>query len=425
MQKDSHFSAVYNLIKYISYNNIYLAYSGGLDSQVLLHILAILKEENPELKISAIHINHGLSNNADLWANSCNTTCNKFNIPFIEKKVHVPNLHTKGHSLEATARHLRYAAFAEILKQDDYLLTAHHKDDQAETLLLQLFRGAGPKGLSAMPEKIPFQKGFLVRPLLNFTREDLKKYAKENNLEWNEDESNADVNFDRNYIRHEIMPLIKKRWPSAHISVARAANHYAEATELLEELAKQDLLNSKGTQPNTLSITKVLLLPKARQKNLLRYWIHSLKLPIPSTIKLETILSNVLMSRKDAMPLVAWQGAEVRRYKDNLYIMPPLLKIPKGLILNWNDLTKPFVLPHNLGVLNWQEIKKQNPLISDKGKITIRFRQNGETIKFSNRYGTHSLKKIFQEKQIPSWKRETIPLLYCDDKLLHICLRTC
>ncbi|OGT06953.1 MAG: tRNA lysidine(34) synthetase TilS [Gammaproteobacteria bacterium GWE2_37_16] len=402
---------------------VFLAYSGGLDSKVLLHALVILKIKNPELQISAIHINHGLSPNADQWAKNCLGTCRKFGIDLIIKKISVKTALQKGHSLEAVARDLRYAAFTEILNSGDLLLTAHHSDDQAETLLLQLFRGAGPKGLSAMPEKMPLGKGFLLRPLLPFSRHELEEYAHKNHLEWHEDESNADINFDRNYIRHTIMPLIKKRWGGILGPLCRVAEHCAEASELLNDLANQDYLNLQGTKPHTLSVKKLLSLSVARQSNVLRYWLHLLQLPTPSCVKLQNILHDVLLSRSDAMPLVTWREIEVRRYGDDIYTMSPLQKLPGNLIIPWEDLEKPLVLPYKLGTLDYKNIADKAGLpLPPKDKITIRFRQGGERIKLPNRQGTHSLKKLFQEWRVPPWQRNLIPLVYCDEKLIWVCI---
>ena len=402
---------------------IFIAYSGGLDSKVLLHALATLKKQNPELQISAIHINHGLSPNADQWAKNCLTTCQKFGIDLIIKKIAVKTALQKGHSLEAVARDLRYAAFTELLNDGDFLLTAHHKDDQAETLLLQLFRGAGPKGLSAMPEKMPLGKGFLLRPLLHFSRQELEKYAKQHDLKWHEDESNADLNFDRNYIRHTIMPVIKKRWSGILAPLCRVVEHCAEASELLNDLAAEDYLNLQGTKPHTLSVKKLLALSLARRSNVLRYWLNILQLPTPSCAKLQNILHDVLLSRVDAMPLVTWHKAEVRRYGDDVYAMPPLQKLPENLIIAWDDVEKPLVLPNNLGSLDYKKIVKESGLTKlPTEKNTIRFRQGGERIKLPNRQGTHSLKNLFQEWQIPPWQRDLIPLVYCNEKLIWVCI---
>jgi tRNA(Ile)-lysidine synthase len=402
-------------------NNLFVAYSGGLDSQVLLDALVKLRALNSKLKITAIHVDHNLSPNARIWSEHCQKICKKLGVSLVARKVDARIDARSGLSQEAVARDLRYEVMQKLLKKGDCLLTAHHADDQAETLLLQLFRGAGPKGLSAMPEKIPFGKAILLRPFLTFSRSELHVYARKNLLPWINDESNTDIKFDRNYIRHKVMPLIKKRWPGILITSARVARHSAEASELLKELAEGDYLKVIGAKANTLSISKLCLLSDARQRNVIRYWFHILHLPTPSSAKLSDIQKNVLLSRRDAMPKVSWQGAEVCRFRDNIYAFEPIKAITDNLILPWSNLHKPLKLPGTLGMLSCKISSEDKKLFTKlKNKITVRFRCGGERCKLPHRTGTHELKKLFQEWQIPTWQRNFIPLIYYGDEMLAV-----
>ena len=223
----------------------WVAYSGGLDSSVLLSLFAELRRQLP-IKLKAIHINHGLSPNASTWASLCATQCQSLQISYLERSVQVNA--NDGESIEEVARKKRYAVFAKCLEDGDILLTAHHQDDQAETFLLQLLRGAGVKGLAAMPQVKAFARGQHMRPLLEFSRSHLQAYAKERQLVWVDDESNLNLDFARNYIRHQLMPVLLQQWEGASDVIARSAAHCAEAQALLEEYALTDCEKVKGSK---------------------------------------------------------------------------------------------------------------------------------------------------------------------------------
>jgi tRNA(Ile)-lysidine synthase len=395
---------------------ILIAYSGGLDSHALLHLLVQLRKTQPKLQLVAIHINHNLSLNAKLWTKHCKKICKNLRVRCIIKSVKA-KVKFKDYSPEEIARKLRYEAFAENLPKNAVLVTAHHADDQAETLLLQLFRGAGPKGLAAMPTKAKFGKGWLVRPLLCFSREELLQYAKEYKLRWIEDESNADIKFQRNLIRHKLMPIIRKTWPGITTTLNRAATLCAAANELLEDLAAEDLVNAVSDK-GALAIGALKKLSLARQKNVLRFWLNTLHLPIPSEAKLNEIIRTVINSRSDAKPLVCWQGIEIRRFQNYLYAMAQLLLHDKKQILQFN-LRRPLKLPGNLGVLHAKTSKKFLATFKSK-KFTVQFRRGGEKLKLSKRQGTRELKKLMQEWQIPPWLRDRTPLVYCGNEIIAV-----
>ena len=403
------------IFKLTRHHEFLIAYSGGMDSHVLLHSLVMLRKRHPELQLRSVHVHHGLSSNADLWVEHCRRICTDLNVEFIVRYVKAKSRNKR--SPEAVARKLRYQEFANLLTKDECLLTAHHADDQAETLLLQLFRGSGTKGLAAMPEHKGFMLGTLVRPLLEFSRQELYEYAKQNNLNWIEDESNENIGYDRNFIRHQLLPIVKKRWSSILKTLARVAEHCANASELLSVLAEQDYVKVCGSKPNTLSIKKLLQLDTARQSNIIRYWLHKLNLPTPTSIKMQHIIKDILHCRIDATPVVHWQYAEVRRYRDDLYAFKPLEKYDTSMILVW-DITKPLKLPADLGMLHPDILKDHEIDLVTAKNITVRFRQGGERFKIEGRTGTHELKKIFQENGIPPWQRDRVPLIYQDNELV-------
>ncbi len=389
----------------------YVAYSGGLDSTVLLHFL-----KQQHYPVHAIHINHQLQSQSTQWAEHCAQQCKAWNIPCTVKTVDVNK--QVGESLESAAREARYAVFKEILVENSIICTAHHQDDQAETLLLQLLRGSGVAGLAAMPVNASLGKGYLCRPFLSVSRASLHEYAINHGLKWIEDPSNEKTEFDRNYIRHEVMPVLQKRWPSAAQTLSRSAEHCAQASDLITECAEQDYaLTSLG---NTLLINACLLLSDARQKQLLRYWLVKQGFSLPSTAQLKQLREQLLDSREDAQPLIRWGNVVVRRYQDQLFAeahqeIPDLTEIT----LPW-DLKNPLILPAGLGRLEASHSHGKGLSASklSEAPLSIHFRSsNGERCQPVDRAHSQVLKKLFQEYAIPPWKRSQMPLLYCGDTL--------
>lgn len=395
---------------------IFIAYSGGLDSHVLLHLLTQIRRYQPSLNLNAIHINHSLSTNAKIWDQHCKKICKDLKVKYITKQVNA-NIKIKDHSVEEIARNLRYEVFANILPKNAVLMTAHHANDQAETLLLQLFRGAGPKGLSAMAIKKEFAQGWLVRPLLHVSRMDLLEYAKEHKLDWIEDESNIDTKFSRNLVRHTLMPIIMQNWPGVTKVLNRVAGLCAQADELMEEFGKQDLILTTETK-EVINIAALKQLSIARQCNVLRFWLYSLNLPIPSEIKIQEILRTAVNSRKDANPIITWPGVQIRRFNGNLYAMSPLFIHDNKAILSF-DIKKKLNLPSDLGVLSIK-INKDLAKNYQNKKFSIRFRTGGEKVFLSKRKVTYELKKLMQEWQVPPWMRDRIPLVYCENQIIAI-----
>ncbi|CAM4463138.1 MAG: tRNA(Ile)-lysidine synthase [Legionellaceae bacterium] len=407
-------------LKYLSNaKTVWIAFSGGLDSCVLLDLLIRMQSEL-NINLKAIHIHHGLSENADQWQQHCEKIALHYGIPL--QTIGVNAKAKKGESPEAAARNARYQAFKKIIETDDVLLTAHHQDDQAETLLLQLLRGAGVKGLAAMPLFNSFGKGYHFRPLLSFTQDELCTYANQYTLTWVTDESNAEIRFNRNYLRHHSFPLLKVRWPALTKTLARTAEHCAEAAELMDSLAMMDIEQVKGHLTNILIISKLKKLSKIRQKNVIRYWLTNCQLSTPNAKHMEQIFNTVLDCAKDANPKVCWSNVEIRRFRDLLYaLLNNDINNTRNSPLTWNNQEEPLVLPQGLGQLNCEfkqgvGIKKtylENPL-------TISFRQGGERFYPEGRQGSHPLKKCFQEWNIPSWQRDKIPLVYANNELIAV-----
>lgn len=397
---------------------IWIAYSGGLDSSVLLHAMAKLASQEKIGVLKAVHINHGWHADAENWAEQCRHICEQLKIPCHVITVNAQS--TRGESPEACARAARYAAFTSLISPGDYLLTAHQQDDQAETLLLQLFRGAGVKGLSSMPALIGFTTGYHLRPLLNFTRKELEDYAQQNKINWIEDDSNKNLRFDRNLIRHELMPHIQQRWPQVTTTLARAADHCAEAEILLQQLAQEDLLKVQGTQPNTLSINKLLMLNKARWQNVFRHWLHNLKFSLPSHAQLKRVANDILQSKTDANPNVSWGNVMIRRYRGDVYALAQQFPHDYKKIIPW-DFSQPLALS-GIGVLS-ATLKTGKGIDQAKilaEKINVRFRVEGERCQPVGRQGSHPLKKLLQEWNVPPWQRDRIPLIYCGNDLVAV-----
>jgi tRNA(Ile)-lysidine synthase len=324
-----------------------------------------------------------------------------------------------GESPEAAARQARYRAIAALMQAGDCLLTAHHQDDQAETLLLQLLRGGGPHGLAGMPEAAAFAAGWHARPLLAFSRDELQRYARQNALQWIDDPSNVDTGFDRNYLRNSIMPLLHERWPALARVLARSATHQAEAARLLDALAAEDLRQCRG-ENNTLHISSLLSLDEARQRNVLRYWLKGLGFKLPDTVRLAHLQQEVLHAAPDRSPMMQWEGVVVRRYRDSLYALPAERVPDTGLALPWN-IEQPLGLPGGTRLFAVPVRGKgvKTSLCRDH-PVTMRYRRGGEECQPAPRAATRPLKKLLQEAGVPPWERERIPLIFVGERLAAV-----
>ncbi|MDH5388618.1 MAG: tRNA lysidine(34) synthetase TilS [Gammaproteobacteria bacterium] len=386
-----------------------VAYSGGLDSHVLLHLCAKFSK----LPVRAVYIHHGLQDEADQWSEHCTEICKTLHVPF--KTIHVDASKRSGESPEETARKARYAALKSELEPGDCMLTAHHQDDQSETVLLQLFRGAGVAGLSAMPVIRETNKTFHARPLLSFSRDEIHDYANENNLKWVEDPSNTDTDFDRNLLRHDIIPVIKNRWSQLGDSLTKMACQQQDAMEIIETMAGIDLASIVTQQACVIDIAGLSKLTKARQLNVLRSWIHQCAEDAPTANILHQILKTVLPAADDASPELCWGKSEIRRYQGQLYCLKRV-EHDASEAFDWNPKEQRVLDNLDIELLAEQGLK---PELLNK-KLTVKFRQGGEKIRPVGRKGTHSLKKLMQEAGIPPWQRSRIPLIYFDEELICV-----
>lgn len=393
-----------------------IGYSGGLDSTCLLHALAELCAHQSHTELLAVHIHHGLSTHADRWAEHCRQQCLALGVAY--QQIMVDATAGSGESPEAVARDARYRALGDIVGEGDILLTAHHQDDQAETLLIQLIRGSGVDGISAMPSFAPFFRGHLLRPLLGVTREALHNYALEQCLHWIDDESNNNLRFSRNYLRHQVMPVLRQRWPAVSATLSRTAAHCAEAGGLLGELAMQDMGNCMGDQPRTLRVSALMGISAARQRNLIRYWVQHHGMSTPDSRHLTRIERDLLHCATDAKPVVCWAGVELRRYRDLIYLMPALVEHDSRQVIEWMPHA-PLYLPSLSVTLVAQPVVGQGLRIADE-PLSVRFRCGGERCQPVGRQHHHDLKKLFQALAIPPWRRDRIPLIYIDNRLAAV-----
>lgn len=383
-----------------------IAYSGGLDSHVLLHACAQLQAYLPELKLRAIYIDHGLQIVSKQWSKHCHQQCEALNIPFQSIQV---TLDTQQKNIEAQAREARYAVFKQQLQAKEILLTAHHANDQAETFLLNLMRGSGVSGLAGMPERRIFHHSYLMRPLLSYTREQLTQYAQANNLAFIEDPSNQETTFNRNFLRHNVIPTLQQRWKNALATINRSARLQAETSLLIDELLEEKYTAAQGEQPNTLSISFLKKQSLRIQKALIRYWFKEQQFLMPSEKKLQHVIQDVLQAKQDAQPCVHWQGCEIRRFQDDVFAMQPLQPIDKGKYKVWDAQDS----------LCWEGFLLEPSQVSAfAAPFTIRYRQGGERIQQHGQ--TVLLKKLLNAHKIPPWQRERLPLVYQGDRLVFI-----
>jgi tRNA(Ile)-lysidine synthase len=394
-----------------------IAYSGGLDSHVLLHLMVAIANQYPHINIRSLYIDHGLQDVSKDWISHCEKITENLKIP--HQSVQLDLVIPAGESLEAFARKARYQVFQNNLHDDETLLTAHHQDDQAETLLLQLLRGSGLDGLAAMPAEAAFAEGRHGRPLLEYSRDELEAYADKYQLDYITDPSNQDSRFDRNYLRNTIVPLLKQRWPQMAKTLSRSAKLQAEAGSLLDNYCEQGLATLSGSQKYTLSADAIKQLTPVQQKAMLRYWIKQSGFKAPSAVNLQHILTDVLDSPLDSSPLVRWQGTEIRRYKDDLYLGSTSQPIQSQKRTIW-DLNKSLKLDDGQ-LLEANELGELKTILLQQGiPVTVRYRQGGERIRAENKQHSISLKKLFQQQGIPPWKRQSHPLIYANDQLIAV-----
>ena len=389
-----------------------VGFSGGLDSTVLLHAVS----RGAASPVRAVHVHHGLHPDADRWERRCRAVCAGFGVAYSAARVALCD--ASGCSLEAAARAERYRALAAALRPGEWLLTAHHAGDQAETVLFNLLRGGGPLGLAAMPAGKPFGGGRHVRPLLGVARAALARYARRHGLDWVDDPSNADRRFDRNFLRHAVLPQLAARFPGVEATLGRAAGLQAEAVELLDVLARQDMQGLVLPGEQGLSVAGLRALTPARAHNVLRCWLRRHGLPLPSQAVLRRITGELLPAAADAMPRVEWSGVGVGRFR--------------GRVLLWSrgvapdpDLAQPWAGERVLPMADGNgsvvfEARAEGLHFQPQRDWRIRYRRGGERLRPQRGRPTRTLKQLLQTAAAPPWERERIPLIYCDDRLAAV-----
>jgi len=389
---------------------LWVALSGGLDSCVLLHLLAGLR---PRLPVQVLHINHQLSPHADQWRTHCETLAASHGFPFVCETVEVVGA---GRGLEMAAREARYAAFERHVERGDMLLLAHHRDDQAETLLLRLLRGTGLRGLGAMAAVRPLGSGLAARPLLEHSRAELRTYAQSEDLQWVEDESNQQVDFDRNYLRHEVLPLLEKRWPDFARRWAQTARLARDNERLLREYAAGDLITANQRRERlgqSVALDYLAELSELRRKAFLRHWIQTCGFSAPQQVHLEEI-DQFFEAAEDAQPRLAFGECELRRYDGRLYLLPRLTAIAQQHV-PWNPV-QPLILSDNSRL---SAIKGSAGLRADR-QYRLCLREGGERCRPHKRAHSQTLKKLLQEYHLEPWLRDRIPLIYAGDQLAAV-----
>jgi tRNA(Ile)-lysidine synthase len=401
-----------------------LGFSGGLDSVVLLEVLRRLAGPL-DFRLSCVHVNHNISPNARSWAAFCERCCRRHDIPLAVHEVDVEPYRVEG--LEAAARRVRYEIYAQQNKAD-FIVLAQHLDDQAETLLLQLLRGAGVKGGAAMPlvrtqgRRKPDQgarAAAILRPMLALSRNQIEAYARANKLKWVEDESNADTRYDRNFLRHRVLPVIAQSFPGYRATLARAASHLAEASLILDQLAQADA--KRAGKANTLAVAKLRRLGSARAKNLLRWLLQRQGGAAPEADRLQEGLRQLFEAGDDAAVHVTLGATELRRYAGYAYLLPALPEPPAQLRRNW-DGRRVWALPELGGTLRFTRRLGAGlacARVRDEG-LRLSLRQGGEKLRLRAKGSTRSLKNLLQEARLPPWERERLPLIYCGDTLVAV-----
>ena len=400
----------------VTQNRVFIAYSGGLDSHVLLHLCASL--ESLQHKITAVYVHHGLQSDADGWHVHCAETAEQLEIEFLGLRVNATA--KTGESPEEAARHARYAALSGLLEEDDVVLTGQHREDQLETVLLQLFRGAGVQGLSGMPLQMSCGKGKLVRPLLNVSQQALRDYAQRHALTWVEDQSNLDNDYDRNFLRNLVVPLLKERWPAIDKTVSRSARLCAETYTLVSTVVDDLFQQVFDRKDQTIVINSLQEFDRFSRQLVIRRWFQEFKLRMPAESVVERIYTEVVGARIDRDPKLQEQGYFIRRYRDKLYLLQETAAIDTGEQFIWPSRQGVLKLAGNGSLQVLEAASGIDAHIWRDAHVTVAYRQGGESLRLHGRKGSHSLKKLFQEAGIPPWERDNIPLVFIDGQLAAV-----
>ncbi len=388
-----------------------VAFSGGPDSTALLHALAALPEARAR-GLRAVHVDHALHPDSRAWAAHCERFCSDLQVPVDIRRVHVDT--AAGLGPEAAARDARYAALARSLQPGELLLTAQHRDDQAETVLLKLLRGAGPEGLGGMRGRRAFGNGWLWRPLLDTPRDVLVDYLRARGLESLGDPSNRSTDLARNFLRLDILPRLATHWPRAVRAITHGARHNRQAADYLRQRAREAIEPLRRGTDASLDASGWLALHPALQVPVLESWLHAQGLPAPGHAQLDQLQRQIPHARDGRVPLVRWPGAAVHVWRGRLHAHPPLPGVPPGWKARWHG--EPLVLPGAIGTLRWTPEPPRSP-----PGLEVRLGETGVRLRPAGDRHTRELRDLFQQAGIPPWKRRRIPMLYdTDGRLLAV-----
>jgi len=409
-------------------DSLIIAFSGGLDSSVLLFAAIQLYRQNKIPNLAAAHVNHGLQSSSNDWQNHCQQQCDSYQIACYSKQLNLSQLNKTS---EEDARNGRYQFFKELVEDGQTMAFAHHLNDQVETLLFRLFRGTGIHGMSGIPASRKLFKGQLIRPLLDFSREQLKAYAVDNKLQWIEDPSNQSSQYHRNFIRNKVVPLIQTKWPKASNSIANFSLLAKEQVSILDEVAKEDL-NQIELTPKTLCLEKLIKLSIARQKNLLHFWIKKKTASPTNGSDIEELIKQLGLDTEDNNSSdselkqkqieIKISSGFLRSYNGELYFCHQQEPVALTEKVDWDDLKENLQLDN--GVELTAEFSNENTLQirlpKENEKITVRPRVGGEVAHPFGRNHSTDLKKIYQELKVPPWQRKWLPIIYYNDQIVAV-----
>ncbi len=402
------------------HEEIFVAFSGGLDSTTLLHALVSIDSIDPE-RITALHFNHALNEQAGAWELHCKEQCRLRGVRMESHPMQPGD--PRGRGTEAMAREARYEWLQAQMSMGSVLMTAHHLNDQVETVLANFFRGSGVRGLAGIRKSRSLTYGSLWRPLLGVERESIVEYAIEHGLQWIEDPMNVDCRYTRNHLRHRVLPVVREKWRGVDGVIARSAENWLDASELLDEIAESDLAAMRRCREgrfNLVSISDLTSHGRRRMTNALRMWFVQCGFEIPHRRRLFNVIDSLIAEKREPTCLVSWPGAEVRRYRDWLYLSATRQRTT-FTTLNWDrNATDPVLIHDRRLVAHPAQGAGIRSSVYDNSTIVIRPRRGGESCQVPGSLYHKKLKKIFQEKGIPPWQRNDIPLLYIGDSLAGV-----
>lgn len=393
--------------------NLLVAFSGGPDSSALLAAVANLA---PKRRIRVVHVDHGWHADSPAWAEHCRAFAARLGLHC--EVVRTEPCPQSNEGPEAAARRARYSLLAARVGSGDVLLTAHHREDQAETLLLALLRGGGVHGWAGMPEAASFGGGLHLRPWLEVPRRTLHDWLRQHGLEALDDPANDDPRFERVWLRQSVLPVLEERWPEAGRTLARAATQAAAAADAVDALAARDFVACRGRLGDTLDCSALNDLPAMRRSALVRWWLVRNGLTRPPATRLQELQHQLLSARADRNPRIAWPGGEVRRWDGEAWALAPRPPVPADAEYAWADPRQPLQLPDR--VLEPEVLERLGVTVPAGGVLHVRYRRGGERFHLAGTPRERALKTLLADRGVPPWERDRLPLIYLDDRLVAV-----